>query len=63
MLIVYCKATIYVKITIKSISLHTNVLHIKLVQNLFNHNCILLLLQFHHHHIHHNYLHQFMYVY
>jgi hypothetical protein len=40
--VVHYKAITYGKITLMSISLHIDILHIKLVQNLFNQNCLLL---------------------
>jgi hypothetical protein len=43
LIIVHCKAITYVKIILKSISLHIDVLQIKLVWNTFNQNYLFLL--------------------
>jgi len=46
LIIVHCKTTTYGKITLKSMSLNIDILHIKLFQNLFNHNYLLHFLLF-----------------
>jgi len=46
LIIVHCKTTTYGKITLKSMLLNIDILHIRLFQNLFNHNYLLHFLLF-----------------